>query len=106
MKRKELFEQIKDSMRIKHDALNDVIQNDIDAGTLDLIRSGVQPYRKKNGEYVLAGNKKVLRNDALIGKALELYSKAQEDYQGKGEKYQKAYESLRDSLALCGDYNE
>lgn len=106
MKKEELLKQIKNSMRIKHNALNDVIQNDIDAGTLDLIKSGVQPYRKKNGEYALVGNKKVLRNDALIGKALELYSKAQEDYQGKGDKYQKAYESLRDSLSLCGEYNE
>ena len=44
-------------------------------------------------------------DDALIIKACELYVKWQEDFDGKSENYQKAYEKLRDSLSLCGDYN-
>ena len=45
-----------------------------------------------------------LKEDALIWKAIELYCKAQADYEGKGQQYQTAYNNLRDSLALCGDY--
>lgn len=96
----ELLEQIKKSMRISHSALDDTLQADMDAGALDLLRVGVQPYLTDP-----AGNRTV-KEDALIHKAIELYAKAQEDYEGKGERYQSAYEKLRDSLSLCGDYNE
>lgn len=94
----ELKEHIKSTMRIKHDALDSVISSDIEACTLDLIRVGVQPYSDKE--------QKVLKEDALIKKAAELYCKAQEDFQGKGTEYGSAYEKLRDSLSLCGDYDE
>ena len=98
MEKRTLLQQIKDSMRIKHSALDSAIQDDIEAATLDLIRVGVQPYSNVEN--------KTLKEDALLRKACELYSKAEEDYQGKGEKYNQSYEKLRDSLALCGDYNE
>lgn len=93
-----LLQQIKDSMRIKHSALDPAIEGDIEAATLDLVRVGVQPYLSKEN--------KTLKEDALLWKAIELYSKGEEDYQGKGDKYSLSYEKLRDSLALCGDYNE
>lgn len=96
----ELLKQIKKSMRISHSALDDTLQADMDAGALDLLRVGVQPYLTDS-----TGNRTV-KEDALIYKAIELYAKAQEDYEGKGERYQNAYENLRDSLSLCGDYNE
>ena len=92
-----LLDQIKKSMRISHNALDETLQSDIDAGALDLLRVGVQPYQS---------GKKTIKNDALIRKAIELYVKAQEDYEGKGECLMKSYEKLRDSLSLCGDYNE
>lgn len=95
-----LAEQIKKSMRISHNALDNILSEDIKAGTLDLKLSGVQPFTlNKNG-------KEKIREDALIHKAIELYCKWQEDFQGKGEKYEKAYRSLKDALALCGDYHE
>lgn len=89
-----LLEQIKKSMRIAHDALDITIEADSEAGALDLSVAGVNPY----DEY---GD---LKDDALIWKAIELYCKAQEDYEGKGQQYQAAYDNLKDSLALCGDY--
>lgn len=95
-----LLEQIRKSMRISHNALDDMLKTDIEAGALDLLRAGVQPYS------VNAKGKKIIKEDALIHKAIELYAKAQEDYEGKGERYNVSYEKLRDSLALCGDYNE
>lgn len=96
MEIKKLLSQVKDSMRFKHNALDDPIQKDIEAAILDLIRVGVQPYSDVEG--------KVLKEDALISKAIELYCKSEEDFQGKGEKYTAAYEKLRDSLSLSGEY--
>lgn len=95
-----LAEQIKKSMRISHTALDSVILSDIKAGALDLSIGGVQPFTVGNN------GKNKLRDDPLINKALELYCKWQEDFQGKGDQYEKSYNSLKNSLALCGDYNE
>ncbi len=96
----ELLKQIKKSMRISHSALDDTLKADIEAGTLDLLRVGVQPC------VIDSKGARTVKEDALIYKAIELYTKAQEDYEGKGERYQNSYEKLRDSLSLCGDYNE
>lgn len=92
-----LINQIKDSMRIKHTASDSSIQNDIEAAILDLIRVGVQPYSDKE--------LKALKEDGLIRKAIELYCKGEADFQGKGTQYTSAYEKLRDSMSLSGDYN-
>lgn len=94
-----LIKDIKDSMRIKHTKIDGQIVNDIEAALLDMkIKGGVQPYSDVE--------KKVIKKDALIKKAIELYCKGEEDYQGKGEKYKSSYEKLRDSLSLCGEYYE
>lgn len=90
----ELIRQIKASMRIAHNALDDTIQADILAGAQDLQRVGIRPY-EENGK---------LKEEALIRKALELYCKAQEDYQGKGTNYEASYAGLRDAMSLCGSY--
>lgn len=94
----ELIKSIKDSMRIRHSALDADIEENIKAATADLIRVGVQPYSNPK--------KKKLKNDSLIRKACELYCKAQADYLGKGPQFEASYEKLRDALSLCGDYNE
>lgn len=90
----DLLTQIKTSMRITHEALDDTIRADIQAGVQDLQRVGVQSFL----------NDGTIREDPLIGKALELYCKAQADYQGKGAEYEGAYMRLRDAMSLCGDY--
>jgi len=81
--------KIKQSMRISHDALNDDIEENVEICKADLNISGV--YWKED--------------DRLLQKACELYVKWQYDYQGKGEQFEKAYKSLKDSMALCGDYD-
>ncbi|MBO5208488.1 MAG: hypothetical protein J6B68_03995 [Lachnospiraceae bacterium] len=96
----EMLEQIKLSMRISHHALDDVILADMEVAAHDLLRVGVNPYQLNQTE------EKVIKEDALIYKAMELYVKAQVDFEGKGESYNSSYEKLRDSLALSGDYNE
>lgn len=84
-----MIEEIKKRIRITHGALDEAIKSDIETCMMDLNMSGV--YFKKD--------------DKLIKKACELYIKWQYDYQGKGEQFEKAYRSLKDALALCGDYN-
>ncbi len=93
-----LIQSIKDSMRIRHSALDEDIQDNIMAAAADMYRVGVQPYAN-------AGKSK-LKKDPLIRKAVELYCKAQADYMGKGARLELSYEKLRDALSLSGDYNE
>lgn len=81
---------IAQKMRISHDGLNDEIQDNIDACILDFKRVGV--------DINTAGA------DKLIDKAIELYCKAENDYQGKGEEFRRNYEKLRDAISLCEDY--
>lgn len=94
----DFLNQIKTAMRIKHSALDEAIEADIKAGMYDLARVGIQPYQDQES--------KKIKEDPLIKKAIELYCKGQEDFQGKGEKYERAYEKLRDALSLCGDYKQ
>ena len=94
----ELLKRIKESMRIKHTALDDDIKENIEAAIADMIRVGVQPYSKVK--------KKELKPDKLITKAIELYCKGQADFLGKGPQFEASYEKLRDAMSLCGDYNE
>lgn len=82
-------EQVKQSMRISHTALDEEIKRNIRTCLDDLYMRGVNIGIQAD----------------LIDKACELYCKWQYDYQGKGEQYCKNYESLRDSLSLAGDYN-
>ncbi len=90
-----MLEKIKLSMRIFHAMIDVSITQDIDACMLDLKRVGVS-----------ADAASIDSEDALIIKAAELYCKWQNDFNGKGEQFQKAYENLRDALSLCDDYAE
>ena len=92
----ELLEQVRNSIRIKNGNLDEIIQSDVEAGALDMRRVGIQVLTESDE----------LRKDALLYKALELYVKAEEDFQGKGEQYRKNYESLRDALSLDGEHRE
>ena len=73
-----MLEEIKLSMRISHDKLDADIQRNIDACFLDLERVGVDSSL----------------DSALLIRACELFCKWQYDYCGKGERYQKNYESI------------
>lgn len=84
-----MLNKIKKSMRISHDALNETILEDIEICKMDLSVAGVY----------------CNDDDKLLQKACELYIKWQNNYLGKGEQFEKAYRSLKDAMALCGDYN-
>lgn len=83
-------ETVRKSMRITHKLLDEEIKQNIDTALRDMSRVGVDAKKE----------------DELIDKACELYCKAQFDYQGKGEQYQKNYEMLRDSMSLAEEYKQ
>lgn len=91
----ELLEQIKKSQRITHDALDDILQTDIDAGAGELLRAGVDPFDTEGS----------ISEKPLIRKAIELYAKGMEDFEEKGSVYMASFENLRDAMALSGEYN-
>lgn len=89
-----MLEQIRSALRITHHKLDKDLWLNIDACKLDLQRVGVDiSSRYDDGK------------SAMIQKAIELYVKWQYDYCGKGEQYRKNYETLRDALSLCSDFN-
>ncbi len=94
----ELLKKLKESMRIRHNALDADIRDNIEAAISDMVRVGVNPYS--------SSRKKSIKSDKLVYKALELYCKGQADYMGKGPRFEASYEKLRDAMSLCGDYNE
>lgn len=97
----ELAYKIKESMRISHNLLDQEILENIESSIFDMKRVGIQPFSIENEEIDQSKLK-----DKLVEKAAELYCKWQADFQGKAERYEKAYNSLRDALSLCGDYRE
>ena len=88
-----MLKKIKLSMRIYHNAIDTEIQSNIAACMLDLQRVGIAKTKAVDTS-----------EDALIYKAAEIYCKWQNDFCGKGEKYEKAYKSLRDAISLCDVY--
>lgn len=88
-----MLEKIRATLRIKNSSekINEDITDLIEACKLDL---------------KLAGIKNIYETDALIIQAIKVYCKANFGLDNKdSEKYQRSYEMLKTSLALCGDYN-
>lgn len=85
-----MLDKIKLSMRITHNMLDADIQQNIDACLLDLQRVGIDSSK----------------DTSLLTKACELYCKWQYDYQQKGERFEKNYNSLRDAMSLCEEYRK
>ena len=81
-------EQVRKKMRISHSRMDDDIASNIKAARLDMSRVGIEPGA----------------DNALVDKAVELYCKAQFDYLGKGEQFQKNYEGLRDAMSMAAEY--
>lgn len=86
-----MLDKVKKVLRIKSDKLDDEILDLIEACKIDLSISGV---------------KKIDETDALVIRAIKLYCKANFGLDNNdSEKYQKSYDMLKNSMALCGDYN-
>ena len=90
----QMLVKVKESMRIRHTALDDTLTDDINAGALELKRSGVSVY-DQSGQ---------IRDDELIVNAIRFFVMAAEDYNGKAEQYTQAFERLRNALSLSAGY--
>lgn len=86
-----MLEKVKLALRIKNNKLDNEIEDLIVACKIDLSVGGVR---------------KIDDIDPLIQQAIKLYCKANFGLDNKdSEKYQRSYDMLKTSLALCGDYN-
>lgn len=93
-----MAKQLRESLRIRTDALDGEIIRSAEACLLDLKRVGVS--LTGEGEFGAFGY------SGLRARAVELYLKWQFDFGGRGEIYRKNYETLRDALSMSGDYRE
>lgn len=84
-----MLEKIKEALRIKHSESDNDIKDQIAAAKADMYRIGIN---------------KVDEKDVLIIQAIKLYVKWQLNFEDDAIRYMLAYEKLRDSLSLCGDY--
>ena len=85
----EILNDVKAAIRVKADSANGEIEDLIDACKKELEISGVYIQDEKDG---------------LAKQAIKLYCKAHYGYDEKSAQFQLAYESLRDAMALSGEY--
>lgn len=96
-----MLDKVKNALRVKTSAFDDEVQGLIDACKADLRLVGVNVPEEKppvEGEPPSAG-------DPLITRAVILYAKANFGYSEDSEKYRQAYDYLKCSLSLAGDYH-
>lgn len=84
-----LIDNVRLALRIEGTSLDSEIQSNIDVCLLDLQRVGITA---------------IASTDPFASKLCELYTKGQMKFDGETEKYNLAYEKLRDGLSMCGDY--
>ncbi|MED1092678.1 head-tail connector protein [Bacillus paramycoides] len=84
---------VKKALRVSHDALNDELEDLIEAARSDLILSGVSTTKANDDK------------DPLIKRAIITYVKANFIPDAKeAERFQLSYNMLRNHLTLAGDY--
>lgn len=95
-----MLDKVKNALRVKTAAFDDEIQDLIDACRADLRLVGVNV-----PEDTPAEGKAATAGDPLITRAIVLYAKANFGYSEDSEKYRAAYDYLKCSLSLAGDYH-
>lgn len=95
-----MLDKVKNALRVKTAAFDDEIQDLIDACKADLRLVGVNV-----PEDTPAEGKEAAASDHLITRAIVLYAKANFGYSEDSEKYRAAYDYLKCSLSLAGDYH-
>lgn len=95
-----MLDKVKNALRVKTAAFDDEIQDLIDACKADLRLVGVNV-----PEDTPAEGKAATAGDPLITRAIVLYAKANFGYSEDSEKYRAAYDYLKCSLSLAGDYH-
>lgn len=86
-----LVPEVKLWLRIQTDGMNGELIQLAEACRLDLLSGGVR---------------EVDPSDPLIRQAVKLYCKAHFGYDDGAERFSRAYEALKASLSLSGDYNK
>ena len=86
-----MIDKVKLALRLKSNAFDEEIMGLIDACKLDLR---------------LAGVNLIIDGDPLEERAIILYCKANFGYGDEKGNFQRAYEALRDSLSMAGDYTD
>ena len=95
-----MLDKVKNALRVKTAAFDDEIQDLIDACKADLRLVGVNV-----PEDTPAEGKEAAAGDPLITRAIVLYAKANFGYSEDSAKYRAAYDYLKCSLSLAGDYH-
>lgn len=96
-----MLDKVKNALRVKTNAFDDEVQGLIDACKADLRLVGVNvPEDQPPAEGVTP-----TAGDPLITRAIILYAKANFGYSEDSEKYRQAYDYLKCSLSLAGDYH-
>lgn len=85
-----LLDAVKKDLGISHSKKDKDIDEAIKAACMDLTIAGV----------------KAKKSDPLVRQAIKLYCRAWYNYQGLSERWQEAYEALRQSMALSGKHRE
>lgn len=105
---KPILEKVKAALRVKTAAFDEEIAGVIAACEADIRLVGITvltlPPLEPAGDIEEADNTEPIY-DPLIERAIILYSKANFGYSEESEKYQKAYDLLKCSLSLAGDYH-
>ena len=86
----ELLQAVKLNLGIRHDKMDSDITEVVAACKLDLKTAGVRKIEDAN---------------PLIRQAVKLWCRSHYNFQGEGARYAAAYAALKDSLAMCGDFN-
>lgn len=89
----DMFEDVKRSLRVSHNYIDEEIEEWIEEARQDLILSGVS-FEKAQDD-----------NDALIKRAIKTYAKGQYHSDiAQAERFKFAYDLLKTHLTMAGDY--
>lgn len=94
-----MLDKILLALRLSDTALNEEVQDTIDACFLDMERVGIAVTRTEEGAVAES-----FQLDPLVVSCVKLYCRWQYNFEDAAERYMKAYISCRDGMSLCGDY--
>ncbi len=84
----ELLQKVKIDLRFSHNKLDDDLQDNINSCIEDLKRVGIF----------------APKTNPLIVQAVKLYCRWRYDFNKQGDRYYNAYEKMRESLSLYGEF--
>ena len=95
-----MLEKIRRAIRKKSSTLDEEIMDCINECYKDMDRVGIAVYDEE-------GNlKQGIEKEPLVIACQKHYARWQFNFENEAERYQKAYESARDGMSLCGKYKK